>query len=131
VSLLLSPQFSVAAIARGRVYHAGNCPYQELIMPKKTEGQNLEQTMQQLEELVVRMESGELSLDESLNAFKQGILLSKQCQEALQNAEQKVRILLEKTTNADLSDFREPSNQGGPKKMDSTSDPDFDDHIPF
>ena len=40
------------------------------------------------------MEDGELSLEESLQAFEKGIKLTRECQTALKNAEQKVQVLL-------------------------------------
>lgn len=54
-----------------------------------------ETALANLEELVLRMESGELSLEDSLQAFEKGIALTRQCQEALSKAEQRVQILLE------------------------------------
>ena len=65
-------------------------------MAKKTDAApNLEKTLDSLESLVEQMESGDLSLDESLKAFEQGVRLTRQAQQALQAAEQKVRILLQ------------------------------------
>ncbi len=61
-----------------------------------------EAALSELEELVTRMESGELSLDESLQAFERGVTLARQCQEQLQVAEQKVRQL---TEDGDLQPF--------------------------
>jgi exodeoxyribonuclease VII small subunit len=55
---------------------------------------NLEQSLDTLEALVERMESGDLSLEESLKAFEEGVRLTRECQQALRAAEQKVRILL-------------------------------------
>ena len=55
---------------------------------------NLEKTLETLETLVEKMESGDLSLEESLQAFEQGVRLTREAQQALQAAEQKVRILL-------------------------------------
>lgn len=49
----------------------------------------------ELEQLVVRMENGDLSLEDSLRAFEQGIGLTRQCQQALSAAEQRVQLLLE------------------------------------
>lgn len=49
-----------------------------------------------LQTLVERLESGELSLEESLGAFEQGIRLTRECQTSLSQAEQKVQILLER-----------------------------------
>lgn len=66
--------------------------------------QDLESAMQSLELLVTRLESGELSLEESLSTFEKGIQLSKSCEKSLANAEQKVRVLTEKSTTAPLQD---------------------------
>lgn len=49
-----------------------------------------------LQTLVERLENGELSLEDSLAAFEQGIALTRDCQGALAQAEQKVQILLER-----------------------------------
>ncbi|PIE02120.1 MAG: exodeoxyribonuclease VII small subunit [Thiothrix nivea] len=49
--------------------------------------------MAELEALVQRMESGELSLEDSLREFERGVQLTRLCQEQLQAAEQRVRIL--------------------------------------
>jgi exodeoxyribonuclease VII small subunit len=56
---------------------------------------DFEQALKDLEALVARMESGELTLDDSLKAFEEGIRLSRSCQQALASAEQKVQIMLE------------------------------------
>ena len=63
-------------------------------MSKKTEpAPNFEETLAELEKLVVNLEKGDLSLDESLSGFKHGIELTRQCQTALDNAQQTVEIL--------------------------------------
>lgn len=54
-----------------------------------------EQSLTDLEQLVVQMEGGEQSLDESLKAFERGIGLYRQCQQALEQAEMKIRLLLD------------------------------------
>lgn len=56
-----------------------------------------ETALGQLEQLVQRMENGELSLQDSLQAFEQGISLTRQCQQALATAEQRVQILMEQS----------------------------------
>ena len=56
---------------------------------------NFEESLQQLEVLVQQMEQGNLSLKESLQAFEKGIVLTRQCQQELDNAEQKVQILMQ------------------------------------
>lgn len=53
-----------------------------------------ESAMARLEEIVERLESGELSLEESLSAFEEGIKLSKICAKILDEAERKVEILM-------------------------------------
>ncbi len=63
-------------------------------MARKPQAANLEQSLDTLEALVERMESGELSLEDSLKAFEEGVKLTRECQQALRAAEQKVRILL-------------------------------------
>ena len=63
-------------------------------MARKPQAASLEQSLDTLETLVERMESGELSLEESLKAFEEGVRLTRECQQALRAAEQKVRILL-------------------------------------
>ena len=52
-----------------------------------------EEAMQLLEDIVRKLESGNLSLDESLSAFEEAVGLVKLCNEKLEDAEQKVRIL--------------------------------------
>ena len=74
-------------------------------MPKKTNVINFEKTFTELEDLVKKMEGGDLSLEESLKYFERGMLLTKNCQQALNKAEQKVRILLEKNNKNNLESF--------------------------
>jgi exodeoxyribonuclease VII small subunit len=64
-------------------------------MARKTP-QNFEQSLAELETLVEAMETGELSLDDALKHFEKGIALAAGCQQALQQAEQKVTQLIEK-----------------------------------
>ncbi len=54
-----------------------------------------EESLARLEALVESMESGELSLEESLTAFEEGVRLTRQCQSALEQAGQAVQQLLE------------------------------------
>ena len=56
---------------------------------------NFEEAMLELEGIVKKLEAGSLSLDESLEAFEKAVGLVKLCNEKLQSAEQKVRILNE------------------------------------
>jgi exodeoxyribonuclease VII small subunit len=57
---------------------------------------DFELAMRDLEELVERLEQGDLPLEESLATFERGVMLTRACQTALKEAEQKVEILLKK-----------------------------------
>ena len=64
-------------------------------MTKKDDKEfNFEKALENLEELVSSMENGELSLEDSLKAFERGIKLTRECQTALKDAEQKVQDLI-------------------------------------
>lgn len=54
---------------------------------------DFEKSLKQLEALVSKLEKGELSLEESLKHFEQGVKLTRECQQALQSAEQKISVL--------------------------------------
>lgn len=55
---------------------------------------NFEQSITELEEIVHRLEEGDLPLDEALKSFERGVKLSGDCQKLLDNAQQKVAVLL-------------------------------------
>ena len=64
-------------------------------MTKKDDKEfNFEKALENLEKLVSSMENGELSLEDSLKAFERGIKLTRECQTALKDAEQKVQVLI-------------------------------------
>ncbi len=63
-----------------------------------TKTPDFEQSLTQLNQLVEKMETGKLSLEESMQHFEQGVSLIRSCQQALTQAEQKVRILTEQHT---------------------------------
>ena len=66
---------------------------------------DFEKALQELETLVGKMEQGDLTLEQSLKDFERGVELTRHCQQALQEAEQKVEILLQKSADAELSEF--------------------------
>ena len=66
------------------------------------QGINLDDAMADLEKLVAQMEEGDLSLDESLQAFERGVMLTRQCQQALSQAELRVQALTDTDTLIDL-----------------------------
>ncbi|MDH3622192.1 MAG: exodeoxyribonuclease VII small subunit [Gammaproteobacteria bacterium] len=66
---------------------------------------NLEKSLADLEELVEELESGDLPLEKAMKKFEEGIKLTRGCQTALKEAEQKVEILLKSAGGEDLEDF--------------------------
>ena len=68
---------------------------------------NFEEALEELERLVSSMEEGELSLEDSMMAFEQGIKLTRECQTALQKAEQKVQILLNESGETQAFDVKD------------------------
>ena len=61
--------------------------------------------MQSLEDLVARMESGEMTLEESLAAYERGVGLYRSCQTALEQAELRVRLLSDPANPDDARPF--------------------------
>ena len=64
-----------------------------------------EKSLEELENLVEKMEQGDLSLEESLHHFERGIQLTRACQQALKDAEQKVETLLRKNGREEIVPF--------------------------
>jgi exodeoxyribonuclease VII small subunit len=68
-------------------------------VPKKSEAQkkpDFERSLARLEEVVRKLESPQLSLDDAMKLFEEGVALSRECQKQLEEAEGKVEILLKK-----------------------------------
>jgi exodeoxyribonuclease VII small subunit len=65
-------------------------------MPQKSKTVDFEKQLKELESLVAKLESGELSLDEALQAYEKGIALTRECQAALDEAQNRIQIVLEK-----------------------------------
>ena len=63
----------------------------------QTAASDFERSLAELEAIVEKLEQGELSLDESLRHFERGVQLTRVCQSALKQAEQKVEILMRKS----------------------------------
>jgi len=66
---------------------------------------DFENALQELEKLVEELEKGELSLEHSLRRFERGVELTRTCQKALREAEQKVSILLERDADSEPEPF--------------------------
>lgn len=69
--------------------------------------------MHALEEIVERLEKGDLPLEESLAAFERGVTLTRRCQTALKEAEQKVEILLKKAGEPSIEEFKPDEPRAG------------------
>jgi len=74
-------------------------------LPKKKKSSNFEKDLRELEDLVEKMEGGDLSLEDSLVHFERGIALTRACQKALTEAEQKIQILLAEDGSQKLQPF--------------------------
>jgi exodeoxyribonuclease VII small subunit len=80
---LAAAGITIAALCRRRAMSRKKIPF------------NFEVALAELEGLVDAMEEGELSLEDSLKAFEKGVKLTRECQQALTQAEQKVQILMQ------------------------------------
>jgi exodeoxyribonuclease VII small subunit len=86
-------------------------PARRLIVVKKTAKKSVskssdldfEAAIKELESLVERMEKGDQSLEQSLKDFERGVELTRTCQKALKQAEQKVQLLVEQSGQAELT----------------------------
>jgi exodeoxyribonuclease VII small subunit len=75
-------------------------------MPTKSlKSVNFEAKIQELAAIVEKIESGELTLEEAMQQFEKGVKLTQECHTVLQNAEQKVKILVEQAGNYRLEEF--------------------------
>lgn len=76
--------------------------------PKKPD---FERSLARLEEVVRRLESPQLSLDEAMKLFEEGVALSRECQRQLEEAEGKVEILLKKADGKLVAEPFEPQGE--------------------
>ena len=74
-----------------------------------------EQQLQQLETLIKQLENGDLSLDQALAAYEQGVALIRACQQQLENAEQRIRLLSRAENGEEtLIPFTDPEDDDQP-----------------
>ena len=66
---------------------------------------DFEKSLQQLEDIVHKMEQGKLSLEQSLDSFEDGVKLTRHCQDVLKTAEQRVSKLTESNDAISLTPF--------------------------
>ncbi|GAB4291313.1 MAG: exodeoxyribonuclease VII small subunit [Methylophaga sp.] len=74
-------------------------------MASKQKKLDYEAAVKELEALVERLEQGDISLEESLALYERGVLLTRDCQESLKAAEQKVQMLIQQSGQSKLVDF--------------------------
>lgn len=90
-------------------------------MSKKSEKlPELEPALAEITQLIEKMEQGELTLDQSLGHFERGVTLVKHCQKILEDAEQKVQILIKNTKDSPLAPY-------GQEEDEDDQDEDADD----
>lgn len=83
----------------------------EKSVAKKNSEFDFEKALKELESLVERLETGDMSLEDSLKYFERGVALTRSCQKALTEAEQKVQILLNEQSDEALADFSEADDK--------------------
>lgn len=76
-------------------------------MTDRATNPDFEESLKQLEDIVNKMEQGQLTLEQSLGAFEQGVKLTRQCQTTLKQAEQRVAKLMPKDDGYLVDDFNE------------------------
>lgn len=74
-------------------------------MARKIKEAGFESTLAELEELVARMEAGNLPLEEAMRNFERGVQLTRECQAALQAAQQRVQVLMQRAAGATIEEF--------------------------
>ena len=83
---------------------------------------DFENALGELRQIVEQMESGDLGLDASLQAFERGIRLTRQCQTALNQAQLRVQMLTNEDGRATLSDFPTGADSAGSPGTDAATD---------
>ena len=83
-------------------------------MTDKPSSPSFEETLTELEAIVNDMENGDLPLNQALEKFERGIKLSRLSQQSLEQAQQKVQILLRENGEDTLADFSEPDSSDTP-----------------
>ena len=73
--------------------------------PRDNKLPDFEHSLTELEALVARLEQGDVPLEEALKTFERGVALTRQCQTALRNAQQKVEVLLARNGDETLAPF--------------------------
>ncbi len=72
---------------------------------KKEESVNFEEAMKKLEEIATELEKNDLDLDSSVSKFEEGMKLSKQCSQMLEEAEKRISVLIKTDDGIIEEDF--------------------------
>lgn len=99
----------------------------------RSRGNEFESAFQKLEGIVAKLENEEISLDESLKLFEEGVTLSRFCHAKLEEIEKKIEtIVADSKGNPKTSPFDEEGGDAGGDDEDSDDDEDeADGKIPF
>lgn len=89
-----------------------NLPVQK--KPEPSKKPDFERSLARLEEVVRKLESPQLSLDEAMKLFEEGVGLSRECQKQLEEAEGKVEILLKKADGKMMAEPFEAEGENNP-----------------
>ena len=92
----------------------------------KHEPTRFEDALRRLEEVVARLEKGELPLEESLALYEEGITLSRLCHAKLDEAERKIELLMKDAKGGLVTD-----EAGKPRSEPFTAEPAGEDDVPF
>jgi exodeoxyribonuclease VII small subunit len=92
----------------------------------KQEPARFEDALKRLEEIVTRLEKGELALEESLALYEEGIQLSRLCHTKLEEAEAKIELLMKDAKGALVADAA-----GQPRSTPFKEEPTGGDDVPF
>lgn len=99
--------------------------------------QTFETSLQELEKIVRKLEDGDLSLEESLKLFEDGVRLSRECQERLNQAERRIEVLLKDENGNPIlnvikgEDLREEKQSKIKRRIVFNDNDEDDDESPF
>lgn len=74
-------------------------------MAKKSKEKSFEELMENLEEITLKLEKEQISLDESVELFEEGMNISKECNKMLEDAEKRITVLIENKDGLEEKNF--------------------------
>jgi exodeoxyribonuclease VII small subunit len=86
-------------------------PSKSVVPVEPSKKGDFEKSLTRLEEVVKRLESADLSLDEAMRLFEEGVKLSRECQKQLEQAEGRVEILLKKADGKIVAEPFDPEEE--------------------